>query len=59
MQEVNRCAYLDSNHKFTILKEPKPKLTYDEVLVRIVANGICGSDIHFYHEGRLGNFTVT
>lgn len=30
----------------------------DEVLIRIRANGICGSDIHFYAEGRLGPFVV-
>jgi len=59
MQDVNRCAYLDSDHKFTILKVHKPKPAEDEVTVRIMVNGICGSDIHFYHEGRLGNFVVT
>ncbi len=29
-----------------------------EVLVRITTNGLCGSDIHFYREGKLGPFTV-
>jgi L-iditol 2-dehydrogenase len=28
------------------------------VVVKIMANGICGSDLHFYHEGRLGAFIV-
>lgn len=31
----------------------------DGVLIRITCNGICGSDIHFFEEGRLGPFTVT
>ncbi len=30
----------------------------DEALVRIAVNGLCGSDIHFYKEGRLGPFVV-
>lgn len=55
----NRCAYLDDQHKFTIVTEDVMQPNDDEVLVKIVANGICGSDIHFYHEGRLGNFVVT
>ena len=34
--------------------EPKP----DEVLIRLGAGGICGSDLHYYFEGRVGNFVV-
>lgn len=35
---------------------PVPK--DNEVLIRITSNGLCGSDIHFYKEGRLGPFVV-
>lgn len=35
---------------------PTPKAS--EVLVQILANGLCGSDIHFFLEGKLGPFTV-
>lgn len=28
------------------------------MLVRFGAGGICGSDLHYYHEGRVGDFTV-
>lgn len=31
----------------------------DEVLVKVGSVGVCGSDVHFYHEGRLGDWTVT
>ncbi|MBL8386552.1 MAG: L-idonate 5-dehydrogenase [Burkholderiales bacterium] len=34
--------------------EPKP----DEVLIRLGAGGICGSDLHYFLEGRVGNFVV-
>jgi L-idonate 5-dehydrogenase len=29
-----------------------------EVLLRLGAGGICGSDLHYYFEGRNGNFIV-
>ena len=59
MSSVNRMAYLDKNHTFTIKEEPIPMPGQGEVCVRVMANGICGSDLHFFHDGRLGNFVVT
>jgi L-iditol 2-dehydrogenase len=35
-----------------------PPTRPDEVLVRITTNGLCGSDIHFFKEGKLGPFVV-
>lgn len=58
MKNINRRAYLDKEHKLTIKEEKVPSFEENEVLVEIKANGICGSDIHFYREGRLGNFIV-
>lgn len=59
MSLINRCLYLDAQHHLTLRENPMPEPQPDEVLVRIMANGICGSDVHFYREGRLGNFVVT
>lgn len=59
MPDANRMAYLDAEHRITIRTEPIPRPGAGEALVKIAANGLCGSDIHFYHEGRLGNFVVT
>ncbi|GJN71775.1 hypothetical protein PLICBS_005843 [Purpureocillium lilacinum] len=36
------------------MAEPGP----DEVLLHVRATGICGSDIHFWHHGRIGDITV-
>jgi L-idonate 5-dehydrogenase len=36
--------------------EPQPSA--GEVVVRFGAGGICGSDLHYYHEGRAGNFEL-
>jgi len=55
----NRRLLLDSEHKFKMITEDIPRPQGNEVVVKVAANGICGSDIHFYHEGRLGNFVVT
>ncbi|MFD3445200.1 NAD(P)-dependent alcohol dehydrogenase [Microbacteriaceae bacterium 4G12] len=35
-----------------------PEPGHDEVVVRIAAVGVCGSDVHYYHEGRIGDFVV-
>ena len=37
---------------------PVPATRPDEVLVKIATNGLCGSDIHFFKEGKLGPFVV-
>jgi L-idonate 5-dehydrogenase len=38
---------------------PVPPIGADEVRVRFGAGGICGSDLHYYFEGRVGDFAVT
>lgn len=37
---------------------PVPTPAPDQVLVRIAAVGVCGSDVHYYHNGRIGEFVV-
>src|SRR4030095_5890226 len=37
---------------------PQPQAGPGEVLLRLGAAGICGSDLHYYFEGRNGNFVV-
>jgi L-idonate 5-dehydrogenase len=38
--------------------ESKPSPTAGEVLVRMAAGGICGSDLHYYHHGGFGAVRV-
>ena len=59
MAAINRLAYLDKDHSFAVREEPIPQPGNQELCVKIMANGICGSDIHFFRDGRLGNFVVT
>ncbi len=59
MKEKNRRLFLNEKHELYIVEEEIPRPRENEVLIKIEANGICGSDVHFFHEGRLGNFVVT
>lgn len=36
-----------------------PRPAAGEVLIRVLAVGICGSDIHYYEHGRIADFVVT
>ncbi|MDA8218444.1 MAG: NAD(P)-dependent alcohol dehydrogenase [Dehalococcoidales bacterium] len=51
-------AVLVQEKKVQIEELPPPVPLADEVLVRIKACGVCGSDVHFYHEGRVGTILV-
>jgi len=44
--------------KLTIENRPEPRPPEGEVLIRFGAGGICGSDLHYYQEGRVGDFAV-
>ena len=37
---------------------PDAPLAEDEVRVRFAAGGICGSDVHYYHDGASGDFEL-
>lgn len=37
---------------------PVPNPAADEVLVRVTSVGVCGSDVHYFKEGRIGDFVV-
>jgi len=41
-----------------IENRPEPQPQEGEVLIRFGAGGICGSDLHYYHEGRVGDFAL-
>ncbi|QPL05078.1 MULTISPECIES: NAD(P)-dependent alcohol dehydrogenase [Actinomyces] len=41
-----------------IQRRPVPVPDPDQVLVKIESVGVCGSDIHYYQHGRIGDFVV-
>jgi L-idonate 5-dehydrogenase len=38
--------------------DAEPAIGPGEVLIRLGAGGICGSDLHYYYEGRNGSFVI-
>src|SRR5216684_506724 len=51
-------AVLDAARDLRIEQRPIPSPTEGEVLVRILSVGVCGSDVHYYEHGRIGDFVV-
>jgi L-iditol 2-dehydrogenase len=54
----NRAAIMYSTHDIRLEEVPVPEPGPKEVLVEIGAVGVCGSDVHYYEEGRIGSFVV-
>ena len=49
-----RAALLHGVRDLRIERAPKPERAPDEVLLRVRAVGVCGSDLHYYLEGAIG-----
>lgn len=45
--------------RIALEERPVPTPAADEVLVQVTAVGVCGSDVHFYRDGHLGDWVVT
>lgn len=54
-----RAAYIHGIHDVRIGDKPMPKPVGDEVLLRVSAVGVCGSDLHYYKEGAIGHARIT
>jgi L-iditol 2-dehydrogenase len=51
-------AVLYAPHDLRIEQRPVPTPLEGEVLVQILSVGVCGSDVHYYEQGRIGDFVV-
>ena len=56
--QTMRASVLNPDLSITLEERPVPTLLDDEVLVQVGAVGICGSDVHYWKEGRIGDFIV-
>jgi len=54
-----KAAYIYGPYDLRLEEAEIPEPAADEVLLRVKAVGVCGSDIHFYVTGRSGVFTIT
>ncbi len=53
-----KAVFLLRKKKFEIREVPKPEPKEKEVLIRVKTVGICGSDVHYYTQGRIGSQQV-
>ena len=58
MSGTNVVSVLDGPGKVRVEHRELPEPGPDEVLVQIAAVGVCGSDVHYYQHGRIGDFVV-
>ncbi|MCD7715592.1 MAG: NAD(P)-dependent alcohol dehydrogenase [Lachnospiraceae bacterium] len=58
MEGTMKTAVMTDIRKVEIQRRPIPVPKEDEVLVKIEYVGICGSDLHYYEAGRIGDFIV-
>ncbi len=58
MEELMKVAVMDGIGKMRIENRRIPQIKENEVLVKMEYVGICGSDLHYYENGRIGNFIV-
>jgi L-iditol 2-dehydrogenase len=54
----NKAAVMHGTHDVRLEDVPVPEPGPKEVMVEIRAVGVCGSDVHYYEEGRIGSFVV-
>jgi L-iditol 2-dehydrogenase len=55
---LNPSAVLYGAHDVRIEDRPVQEPAFGEVLVEIAAVGICGSDVHYYEHGRIGDYVI-
>ena len=53
-----KSAVLTEPQEFELQDRPRPDPGPDDVLVAIRDVGICGSDVHYYEHGRIGDYVV-
>jgi L-idonate 5-dehydrogenase len=45
-------------HDLRVEEVPRPRPGPGEVAIAVELGGICGSDLHYYHRGAVGDFAV-
>jgi L-iditol 2-dehydrogenase len=53
-----RASVMHEAEHVSVDQVPVPEPDVDQVLIEIAAVGVCGSDVHYFHDGRIGDFIV-
>lgn len=56
--QTMRASVLEATHRVRLESRPVPRPGAREVLVKVSAVGVCGSDVHYYDHGRIGPYVV-
>lgn len=56
--ESMRASVLVAKGQIEVREVAVPKLDTDQVLVQMAAVGVCGSDVHYFQHGRIGEFVL-
>ncbi|MGH3675099.1 MAG: NAD(P)-dependent alcohol dehydrogenase [Mycobacterium sp.] len=57
--DTMRASVLTGVGSLTIENRPIPSPAPHQVLVEVAAVGVCGSDVHYYRYGRIGDYVVS
>jgi L-iditol 2-dehydrogenase len=57
--DTMRAAVLHAPHRVALEQRPVPVPAPEQVLVRVRSVGLCGSDVHYYEHGRIGDHVVS
>ena len=55
---IQKGAFMRGTDKMIVKEIPVPEIGDKEVLVSLEYVGICGSDVHYYHNGCCGAYKV-
>lgn len=58
MQSMMKSLIISEPGKMAIAEMPRPAPKADEVLIRVRASGICGTDVHIYNGGFTASYPV-
>ena len=58
MEKTMKAAVMEGIGKMAVVQRPVPEPKDDEVLVKVEYVGVCGSDLHYYESGAIGNYVV-
>lgn len=58
MKETMKVAVMNGIGQMGFVERPVPQPADNEVLVKLEYVGICGSDMHYYETGRIGDYIV-
>jgi L-iditol 2-dehydrogenase len=54
----NKAIFMHGTNEMIWKDVPMPSVKENEVLIKVEAVGICGSDVHYFQHGRIGDFVV-